>query len=73
MQIPVLIFLIFQKEVSQKFPEPGFVEMSPMEIYDTTLECIEGAINKLKAQHGISADRIKAVGISNQRGENKHR
>jgi hypothetical protein len=27
----------------------------------------------LKAQHGISADRIKAVGISNQRGENKHR
>lgn len=56
-----------QMEVQQLFPEPGYVEMCPNEIYDTTIKCIEGACAKLKSMHGIGPELIRAVGISNQR------
>jgi glycerol kinase len=58
----------FQKEVEQLFPEPGYVEMNPREIYRTTVECIEEACAKLQSQHGIGPEQIRALGISNQRG-----
>lgn len=56
-----------QFEVNQLFPEPGYVEMDPVQVYQTTVDCIEGACAKLKSEHGINADQIKAIGLTNQR------
>lgn len=52
----------------QQFPGPGFVEMCPEEIYDTTLQCIEGACVELRARGMEPAEVIRAIGITNQRG-----
>ena len=52
-----------QKEFKQYYPNPGWVEHDPMEIWDTQLEVARGAIEKL----GISAEDIAGIGITNQR------
>ena len=52
-----------QHEFSQYYPQPGWVEQNPMEIYAnqyaTLTECI--------AKSGISPDQIAGIGITNQR------
>lgn len=52
-----------QHEFAQYYPNPGWVEQDPMEIYAnqyaTLTECI--------AKSGISADEIAGIGITNQR------
>jgi glycerol kinase len=53
----------YQKETSQFFPQPGWVEHDPVEIWKNTQECITGAINAA----GLSASDISAIGITNQR------
>ncbi|EYC43094.1 hypothetical protein Y032_0503g2635 [Ancylostoma ceylanicum] len=53
-------------EVRQLFPNPGWVEMDPIEIIETVKECIVQVVDKLE-QLGISIDEIKSVGIANQR------
>ncbi|MCL1913550.1 MAG: glycerol kinase GlpK [Eubacteriaceae bacterium] len=57
------ILSIAQKELTQIYPHPGYVEHDPMEIYNSQLEVLEKAIN-LK---GIAASDIAAIGITNQR------
>ena len=52
-----------QKEFKQYYPEPGWVEHDPMEIWETQLEVARKAIEKLS----ISAEDIAAIGITNQR------
>ena len=52
-----------QKEFKQYYPQPGWVEHDPMEIWDTQLEVARAAIEKL----GISAEEIAGIGITNQR------
>ncbi len=52
-----------QKEFTQIFPQPGWVEHDALEIWDSTLEVTRLAIEKL----GISANDIAAIGITNQR------
>ena len=52
-----------QKEFTQIFPKPGWVEHNAMEIWDTTLEVARAAMGKL----GVSASDIAAIGITNQR------
>ena len=52
-----------QKEFKQYYPEPGWVEHDPTEIWDTQLEVARAAIEKL----GISAEDIAGIGITNQR------
>ena len=52
-----------QKEFTQIFPQPGWVEHNAEEIWDTTLEVAQGAMAKL----GVSAADIAAIGITNQR------
>ncbi|MCL2557278.1 MAG: glycerol kinase GlpK [Treponema sp.] len=52
-----------QKEFTQIFPRPGWVEHDPMEIYSSQLSVIAEA----KARAGISAGEIAAIGITNQR------
>lgn len=52
-----------QMEHRQIFPEPGWVEHDPLEIWQNTQEVIQGALNK----SGIKGSQLAAVGITNQR------
>ena len=52
-----------QQEHRQIFPEAGWVEHDAMEILANARECVATAL----ARAGISATRIAAVGITNQR------
>lgn len=52
-----------QKEHQQIYPNPGWVEHDPMEIWQSTQFVIKGAIQSA----GISPASLAAVGITNQR------
>src|SRR5690242_1848254 len=52
-----------QLEHRQIFPEPGWVEHDPIEIWRKTQEVIREAIQRA----GISGNEIAAIGITNQR------
>ena len=52
-----------QKEFTQIFPQPGWVEHDPLEIWSTQMGVATEAIS-LK---GISMDDVAAIGITNQR------
>ncbi len=54
---------IAQKEFTQIFPQPGWVEHDANEIWSTQLGVAVEAMSKI----GISADEIAAIGITNQR------
>ena len=54
---------VAQKEFTQIYPKPGWVEHDAKEIWDTTLEVSRAAMEKL----GVSADDIAGIGITNQR------
>ncbi|MFC4356586.1 glycerol kinase GlpK [Halobium salinum] len=47
----------------QVYPEPGWVEHRPMEIWENTQSVIETALENA----GLSADQLAAIGITNQR------
>src|SRR5688500_14852216 len=57
------IISIAQKEFTQIFPKPGWVEHSPVEIWSTQVAVAAEAI--LKA--GLASKDIEAIGITNQR------
>jgi glycerol kinase len=52
-----------QKEHEQIYPQPGWVEHDPLEIWQRTQEVIRGAIQNAKAR----PEDIAAIGITNQR------
>ncbi len=52
-----------QKEFSQIFPTPGWVEHDALEIWDSQLEVILGALKSAD----INAENLAAIGITNQR------
>jgi glycerol kinase len=52
-----------QKEHEQIYPQPGWVEHNPLEIWQNTQEVIHGALAKGK----ISGSELAAIGITNQR------
>lgn len=52
-----------QKEHEQIYPQPGWVEHNPLEIWKRTIEVIQGAIQKANLQ----PQQIAAVGVTNQR------
>jgi len=54
---------VAQKEFTQFFPQPGWVEHDPMEIWDSQLATAREVIKKAK----ISPSEIAAIGITNQR------
>lgn len=51
------------KEFTQIFPQPGWVEHDPYEILQSQM----GALFELLKKYSISGDKIKAIGITNQR------
>jgi glycerol kinase len=57
------VVAIAQKEFSQLFPQPGWVEHSANEIWDTQLATMKEVIATAK----IDATDIAAIGITNQR------
>ncbi|MEX2327293.1 MAG: FGGY family carbohydrate kinase, partial [Pseudomonadales bacterium] len=54
---------VAQREFGQHFPNSGWVEHDPEEIWSTTLAVIGEAI----ANAGIDATDVAAIGITNQR------
>lgn len=52
-----------QREHRQLFPRPGWVEHDPIEIWETTVEVIEEALDKAS----LDASDLSGVGITNQR------
>ena len=52
-----------QRELPQYFPQPGWVEHDPEEIWQTQLDCAREAL----AQSRIAIDALLAIGIANQR------
>jgi glycerol kinase len=57
------IVSVAQKEHAQIYPQPGWVEHDAAEIWRNTQEVIGAAL----ARHGLHADDVAAVGITNQR------
>jgi glycerol kinase len=51
------------KEHTQIFPQPGWVEHDPLEIWHAIIEVLQGAL----AQAGVDATALEALGITNQR------
>ncbi len=54
---------IAQKEFTQFFPNPGWVEHDPNEIWQSQLEVTQ----QVMREHGLKAADIAAIGITNQR------
>lgn len=54
---------VAQKEFTQYFPKPGWVEHDPMEIWSSQIGVAQEAISALR----LSRDEIAAIGITNQR------
>src|SRR5687768_13123794 len=54
---------VAQKEFRQIFPQPGWVEHDPNEIWETQI----GVAAEAMARAGITARDVAAIGITNQR------
>jgi glycerol kinase len=57
------VVAVDQKEHTQIYPQPGWVEHDPLEIWTRTQEVIDGALRK----SGVERSEIAAVGVTNQR------
>jgi glycerol kinase len=57
------IMAMAQQEITQIYPQPGWVEHDPMQIWQTQLATTVEAL----AKSGISAAQVSALGITNQR------
>ncbi len=57
------IIAVAQREFTQLYPQPGWVEHNPEEIWNSQLAVAQEAI----AKAGLHARDIKAIGITNQR------
>ena len=54
---------IAQKEYKQIYPQPGWVEHNPMDIWSSQI----GVASEVIAKFGIQPEDIAAIGITNQR------
>jgi glycerol kinase len=52
-----------QKEHRQIYPQPGWVEHDPMELWANTVELMEQVVGR----HGVAPGAIGALGLTNQR------
>ena len=52
-----------QRELTQIYPQPGWVEHDPMEIWRTQLV----TVHEVLAKAGIAAHQVRALGLTNQR------
>ncbi len=54
---------VSQREFTQHYPQPGWVEHDPMEIWGTQ----SSVLTEVLAKSGIRSDEVAALGITNQR------
>jgi len=54
---------VAQREIRQSYPQPGWVEHDPLDIWRTQFACARMAL----AEAGIDARAVTAIGIANQR------
>ena len=57
------IISVSQREFTQIYPKPGWVEHDPMEIWATQ----RSVLTEVIAKSGISLKDVAAIGITNQR------
>ncbi|MDZ5457132.1 glycerol kinase GlpK [Azohydromonas lata] len=57
------IVAMAQREFRQLYPQPGWVEHDPRELWQTQLDTAREALQRA----GITAAQVKAIGITNQR------
>jgi len=57
------IISVSQKEFTQYFPKPGWVEHDPKEIWSTQTDVVSEALANKK----LKAENVEAIGITNQR------
>ena len=57
------IVSVAQKEFTQIYPNPGWVEHNPMEIWSSQI----GVVTEVMAKINAAAEDIEAIGITNQR------
>ncbi len=57
------IVSLAQREFTQYYPQPGWVEHDPMEIWHTQRDTLHEALHRA----GVSATDVRAIGITNQR------
>ena len=57
------IIEVAQREFTQIYPQAGWVEHNPMEIWASQ----SSTVNEVVAKAGITSDKIAAIGITNQR------
>ncbi len=57
------IVSLAQREITQIYPQPGWVEHDPLQIWQTQLDTAREALVKA----GITASQVSALGITNQR------
>lgn len=57
------IVCVAQKEFTQHFPQPGWVEHDPIEIWETQI----GVAGDVLRQTGVHPEEVAAIGITNQR------
>ena len=55
-----------QVEVKKTYPNEGWVEQSPNEIYSSVQECLQAVVQKLP-DLGFKVTDILSVGLTNQR------
>ena len=51
------------REIIQLYPQPGWVEHDPIQIWETSMRCVE----EVFAKSGIHPAEIAGIGITNQR------
>lgn len=57
------VIAISQKEFTQHFPQPGWVEHDASEILESQIACVKEAVKKA----GINGSDIAGIGVTNQR------
>jgi len=57
------VVAVAQKEFTQIYPHPGWVEHDPMEIWSSQMEVITNVL----AKNSVQLSQIEAIGITNQR------
>lgn len=58
-----LVFAVAQAEFEQHFPQDGWVEHNPNDIWESVLDVCKRVLN----ENNISASQIIAIGVTNQR------